>query len=235
MLEIEHIDVQYGPVAALRGVSFHVNEGEIVTLVGANGAGKSTCLRTISGLLRPNVGSITYCGRGIVDVNPEDIVRLGIAHSPEGRRVFPGLTVRENLELGATPWRRRGESVANDIERVYQLFPRLKDRRNQAAWSMSGGEQQMLAVGRALMGRPKLLLLDEPSLGLAPIVIEQLFERIVEINQLGVTILLVEQNAGIALSVAKRGYVLENGQVVLEGTTDELRHHPRVREAYLGG
>ncbi|MEP7328508.1 MAG: ABC transporter ATP-binding protein [Betaproteobacteria bacterium] len=235
MLEVEGVDVQYGPVAALRGVSFQVREGEIVTLVGANGSGKSTCLRTISGLLRPTAGTIRFRGKAIVDDNPEDIVRSGIAHCPEGRRVFPGLTVRENLEVGATPWRRRGDSVADDLERVYDLFPRLKDRSTQAAWSMSGGEQQMLAVGRALMGRPKVLLLDEPSLGLAPIVIEQLFERIVSINKLGVTILLVEQNAGVALSVATRGYVLENGQVVLEGTTDELRHHPRVREAYLGG
>ncbi|MDB5901440.1 MAG: livF 9, partial [Betaproteobacteria bacterium] len=162
-------------------------------------------------------------------------VRLGIAHSPEGRRVFPGLTVFENLELGATPWRRRRDSIDADVERVFELFPRLKERRRQLAWSMSGGEQQMLAVGRALMGRPKLLLLDEPSLGLAPIIVEQLFDRIVDINRLGVTILLVEQNAAMALAVATRGYVLETGSVVLEDFTQRLRDHPRVREAYLGG
>ena len=166
---------------------------------------------------------------------PEDIVRLGIAHSPEGRRVFPGLTVFENLELGATPWQHRNDSIDTDIERVFELFPRLKERRSQLARSMSGGEQQMLAVGRALMGRPKLLLLDEPSLGLAPIVVEQLFDRIADINRLSVTILLVEQNAVMALSVATRGYVLETGEVVLEDSTDRLRDHPRVREAYLGG
>jgi branched-chain amino acid transport system ATP-binding protein len=235
MLDVTGIDVHYGPITALRGVSFHVAEGEIVTLVGANGAGKSTCLRTISGLLRPSTGAIRFLDRPLEQMNVEDIVRLGIAHCPEGRRVFPGLTVLENLELGATPWRHRGDSLAADIERVFELFPRLRDRRQQLAWSMSGGEQQMLAVGRALMGRPKLLLLDEPSLGLAPIVVEQLFERIVAINRLGVTILLVEQNAGVALTVATRGYVLETGEVVLDGPTEELRHHPRVREAYLGG
>jgi branched-chain amino acid transport system ATP-binding protein len=219
----------------LRGVSLRVNEGEIVALIGANGAGKTTCLRAISGLLRPARGSMAFQGVRIDEKEPEAIVRLRIAHSPEGRRVFPGLTVFENLELGATPWRRRGDSIDGDIERVFELFPRLKERRRQLAWSMSGGEQQMLAVGRALMGRPKLLLLDEPSLGLAPIIVEQLFDRIADINQLGVTILLVEQNAAMALSVATRGYVLETGSVVLEDSTQALRDHPRVREAYLGG
>jgi len=166
---------------------------------------------------------------------PEDIVRMGIAHSPEGRRVFSGMSVQENLEIGATPWRRRRDSIDDDLERVYALFPRLAERRAQLAWSMSGGEQQMLAVGRALMGRPKLLLLDEPSLGLAPIIVEQLFDKIVSINKLGVTILLVEQNAAMALSVATRGYLLENGRVVLEDVTERLTEHPLVKEAYLGG
>jgi branched-chain amino acid transport system ATP-binding protein len=235
MLEVADIDVRYGSIVALRGVSLRVNEGEIVALIGANGAGKTTCLRAISGLLRPARGSIAFHGARIDATQPEDIVRLGIAHSPEGRRVFPGLTVFENLELGATPWRHRGDSIDADVERVFELFPRLKERRRQLAWSMSGGEQQMLAVGRALMGRPKLLLLDEPSLGLAPIIVEQLFDRIVDINRLGVTILLVEQNAAMALAVATRGYVLETGSVVLEDFTQRLRDHPRVREAYLGG
>jgi branched-chain amino acid transport system ATP-binding protein len=234
MLELSGIDVRYGSIAALRGVSLRVNEGEIVALIGANGAGKTTCLRAISGLLRPARGTIVFRGERIDAQEPEGIVRRGIAHSPEGRRVFPGLTVFENLEIGATPWRRRGDSTAADLERVFELFPRLKERREQLAWSLSGGEQQMLAVGRALMGRPKLLLLDEPSLGLAPIVVEQLFARIVDINRLGLTILLVEQNAAMALSVATRGYVLETGEVVLEDVTARLRDHPRVREAYLG-
>jgi branched-chain amino acid transport system ATP-binding protein len=235
MLEVAGIDVHYGSIVALRGMSLRVDEGEIVALIGANGAGKTTCLRTISGLLRPARGTIAFQGIRIEAKEPEEIVRLGIAHSPEGRRVFPGLTVFENLDLGATPWRRGNASIDADIDRVFELFPRLKERRGQLAWSMSGGEQQMLAVGRALMGRPKLLLLDEPSLGLAPIIVEQLFDRIVAINQLGVTILLVEQNAAMALAVATRAYVLETGEVVLEDATARLRDHPRVREAYLGG
>ncbi|MGE0310296.1 MAG: ABC transporter ATP-binding protein [Lautropia sp.] len=234
MLEVESIEVCYGEIVALGGVSFRVDEGEIVTLIGSNGAGKSTSLRSVSGLLKLRAGSIRFEGRRIDSTSPEEIVRLGIAHSPEGRRVFPGLTVEQNLELGATPWRRRGDSIVDDVDRVYALFPRLKERRAQLAWSMSGGEQQMLAVGRALMGRPRLLLLDEPSLGLAPIIVEQLFERIAGINRLGVTILLVEQNAAMALSVASRGYLLENGAVVLADTTERMRDHPRVREAYLG-
>jgi branched-chain amino acid transport system ATP-binding protein len=235
MLEVNSIDVRYGSIQALHGVSFRVEEGEIVTLIGANGAGKTTSLHTVSGLLPLAGGDITFLGQKIGGIAPEDIVRLGIAHSPEGRRVFSGMTVQENLEIGATPWRKRRDSIANDMERVYELFPRLAERRTQLAWSMSGGEQQMLAVGRALMGRPKLLLLDEPSLGLAPIIVEQLFDKIVSINRQGVTILLVEQNAAMALSVATRGYLLENGRVVLEDTTDRLRDHPLVKEAYLGG
>ncbi len=235
MLEVADIEVRYGNIVALSGVSFKVNEGEIVTLIGANGAGKTTSLRTVSGLLPLTRGTVSFAGKRIDRSNPEDIVRMGIAHAPEGRRVFPGLTVAENLELGATPWRRRGDSIEGDIERVYALFPRLQERHKQLAWSMSGGEQQMLAVGRALMGRPRLLLLDEPSLGLAPIIVEQLFEKIAGINTQGVTILLVEQNASMALAVATRGYLLENGRIVLEDSTARMRDHPRVKEAYLGG
>ena len=234
MLEVDAIEVRYGNIVALQDTSFRVDVGEIVTLIGANGAGKTTSLRSVSGLLPLAAGQIRFEGRRIDTMSPDDIVRLGIAHSPEGRRVFPGLTVAENLELGATPWRKRNDRIDGDIERVYELFPRLKERHAQLAWSMSGGEQQMLAVGRALMGRPRLLLLDEPSLGLAPIIVEQLFEQIVRINQLGVTILLVEQNAAMALSVATRGYLLENGRIVLQDHTAAMRDHPRVREAYLG-
>ena len=226
--------MRYGNIVALQDTSFRVDAGEIVTLIGANGAGKTTSLRSVSGLLPLSAGQIRFEGKRIDTMRPDDIVRLGIAHSPEGRRVFPGLTVAENLELGATPWRKRSDRIDADIERVYALFPRLKERRAQLAWSMSGGEQQMLAVGRALMGRPRLLLLDEPSLGLAPIIVEQLFEQIARINQLGVTILLVEQNAAMALSVATRGYLLENGRIVLQDHTAAMRDHPRVREAYLG-
>ena len=235
MLEVSAIDVRYGAISALHGVSFRVDEGEIVTLIGANGAGKTTCLQAISGLLRLSSGSMTFLGKPLGGRAPEDIVRAGIAHSPEGRRVFAGMSVQDNLEIGATPWRRGRDSIAADMDRVYALFPRLAERRNQLAWSMSGGEQQMLAVGRALMARPKLLLLDEPSLGLAPLIVEQLFEKIVSINKLGVTVLLVEQNASMALSVASRGYLLENGKVVLADTTQRLSDHPMVRQAYLGG
>jgi branched-chain amino acid transport system ATP-binding protein len=235
MLEVTGINVRYGSITALHDVSFRVDEGEIVTLIGANGAGKTTSLHTISGLLPRSGGTIAFMGKQLDGRTPEDIVRMGIAHSPEGRRVFSGMSVQENLEIGATPWRGRSDAIDDDLERVYTLFPRLAERRTQLAWSMSGGEQQMLAVGRALMGRPKLLLLDEPSLGLAPIVVEQLFDKIVSINKLGVTILLVEQNAAMALSVATRGYLLENGRVVLEDATERLTEHPLVKEAYLGG
>ena len=235
MLEVEGLDVFYGNVQALRGVSFRVEAGEIVTLIGANGAGKTTCLRTISGLLRPVAGTVRFLGLPIDGLAVEDVVRRGIAHSPEGRRVFAGLSVEENLEMGAAAWRRRGATLTEDLGAVYQLFPRLAERRKQLAWSLSGGEQQMLAVGRALMGRPKLLLLDEPSLGLAPLMVEQLFEKIVAINRQGVTVLLVEQNAAMALAVAHRGYVLETGRVTQADTTARLQGNPQVREAYLGG
>ena len=235
MLEVSAIDVRYGAISALHGVSFRVEEGEIVTLIGANGAGKTTSLHAISGLLPLSAGSMTFMGKTISGRAPEEIVRAGIAHSPEGRRVFASMSVQENLEIGATPWRRGRDSITADMDRVYALFPRLAERRAQLAWSMSGGEQQMLAVGRALMARPKLLLLDEPSLGLAPIIVEQLFDKIVSINKSGVTILLVEQNASMALSVASRGYLLENGRVALADTTQRLSDHPLVRQAYLGG
>jgi branched-chain amino acid transport system ATP-binding protein len=235
MLEVTDLTVRYGPITALHGISFRVAVGEIVTLIGANGAGKTTTLLALSGLLPLTGGAITFEGKSIGGISPENIVRRGIAQSPEGRRVFAGMTVQDNLEIGATPWRKRGDAIADDLERVYALFPRLAERRTQLAWSMSGGEQQMLAVGRALMSRPKLLLLDEPSLGLAPIVVEQLFDKIVDINRQGITVLLVEQNAAMALSVASRGYLLENGRVVLEDTTERLQDHPLVREAYLGG
>jgi branched-chain amino acid transport system ATP-binding protein len=235
MLEVRDLHVRYGNITALHGVSFNVQVGEIVTLIGANGAGKTTSLHTVSGLLKPVQGSVRFLEQDIHGRAPEAIVRLGLAQSPEGRRVFSGLTVAENLAIGATPWRKGREVITDDLDRVYTLFPRLAERRTQLAWSMSGGEQQMLAVGRALMGRPKLLLLDEPSLGLAPIIVEQLFEQIVRINQQGVTILLVEQNAAMALAVATRGYLLENGRVVLEDRTERLQAHPLVKAAYLGG
>jgi branched-chain amino acid transport system ATP-binding protein len=235
MLEVNGITVRYGAISALHEVSFRVNEGEIVTLIGANGAGKTTSLHAISGLLRLSGGSISFMGEKISAMAVEDIVRCGIAHSPEGRRVFSGMSVQENLEIGATPWRRGRDSISADLDRVYELFPRLAERRGQLAWSMSGGEQQMLAVGRALMARPRLLMLDEPSLGLAPIIVEQLFDKIVSINRQGVTILLVEQNAAMALSVATRGYLMENGRIVLADSTAQLSRHPLVKQAYLGG
>ena len=235
MLEVEGLDVFYGHVQALRAVSFRVEAGEIVTLIGANGAGKPTCLRVISGLLRSRAGRVQFQGESLGGLAVEEIVRRGIAHCPEGRRVFPGLRVDENLEMGAAAWRTRGAAIAADLEAVYGLFPRLAERRTQLAWSLSGSEQQMLAVGRALMSRPKLLLLDEPSLGLAPIMVEQLFEKIGDINRRGMTVLLVEQNAAMALAVAHRGYVLETGRVIQADTTDRLRGNPQVQAAYLGG
>jgi branched-chain amino acid transport system ATP-binding protein len=235
VLEVRDMQVRYGAITALHGVCFRVERGEIVTLIGANGAGKTTSLLALSGLLPLSAGSITFEGQPLAGLAPEAIMRRGISQSPEGRRVFAGMTVQDNLEVGATPWRKRGVSIADDLDRVYTLFPRLAERRTQLAWSMSGGEQQMLAVGRALMGRPKLLLLDEPSLGLAPIIVEQLFDKITDINRQGVTVLLVEQNAAMALTVATRGYLLENGRVVLEDRTENLQDHPLVKEAYLGG
>lgn len=234
LLEVKDLSVSYGAIRALHGISFHVDEGEIVTLIGANGAGKSTTLRTISGLLPVDEGEIIYDGESIVGAEASRIVRNGVVHVPEGRRIFAPLTVRENLEMGAFTRRDKAEIEAS-MERVFRLFPRLKERLEQTGGTLSGGEQQMLAVGRALMARPRLLLMDEPSMGLAPILVEEIFDIIREINREGVTILLVEQNAHMALSVANRGYVLETGVVELEGSAQELAENPRVRAAYLGG
>ena len=233
MLKVERIDAFYGAIQALKALSFTVAQGEIVTLLGANGAGKSTTLKTISGLLRPRGGEIELDGKPIAGSAPHEIVRLGVSHVPEGRRVFPRLTVLENLKIGA--YTRRGDGVEDDIERVFSLFPRLKERMQQKGGTLSGGEQQMLAIGRGLMARPRLLLLDEPSMGLAPILVEQIFAIILQINREGVTILLVEQNAAMALAVCHRGYVLETGAVILEGKAKELAGNDRVRQAYLGG
>jgi len=233
MLEVDGIDVYYGAVQALKAVSLHVDAGEIVTLIGANGAGKTTTLRTISGLLRPVNGHIRFKGENITKVPPHKVVAMGLGHALEGHQVFPALTVQENLELGAFT-RKDTRGIANSLDRVLQIFPRLKERASQLGGTLSGGEQQMLSMGRALMGEPQLLLLDEPSFGLAPRIVEQIFEVIQEINRNGTGILLVEQNAVVALSVAKRGYVIETGKVVLEGSADELRINPLVKAAYLG-
>jgi branched-chain amino acid transport system ATP-binding protein len=235
VLKVEHLTVAYGKVVALQALSLAVDGGEIVALVGANGAGKTTTLGAISGLLKPVSGSIKFLGESIVGLSVEDIVSMGIGHSPEGRRVFPGLTVDENLTTGASPWRKFGQSIDEDRDKIYALFPRLKERHKQLAWSLSGGEQQMLAIGRALMGRPRLLLLDEPSLGLAPMIIDLLFDAILAINKTGVAILLVEQNAALALEVSHRAYVIETGRVTLEGPAKGLLQDARVQEAYLGG
>jgi branched-chain amino acid transport system ATP-binding protein len=232
LLELEDVHTFYGNIEALKGISLEVNEGEIVTLIGANGAGKSTTLRSISGLTPPTEGSIRFDGEEIGEVPPQDIVQKGISQSPEGRRTFPRMTVRENLELGA--YLRRDAKLDGDIERVYDLFPRLKERERQKAGTMSGGEQQMLAIGRALMAEPKLLLLDEPGMGLAPILVERIYETIAEINGQGTTILLVEQNANFALDVSNRGYVLETGTIVLTDKSEALRENPDVQRAYLG-
>ncbi|MCU0313663.1 MAG: ABC transporter ATP-binding protein [Solirubrobacteraceae bacterium] len=234
LLEVEDIQTYYGNIQALKGISLTVEEGEIVTLIGSNGAGKSTTLRSISGLTPARRGSIRFAGQDITERPPQDIVGLGIAQSPEGRHCFPRMTVRENLDLGAF-LRNDKDEIEADMERVFDLFPRLKEREKQKAGTMSGGEQQMLAIGRALMGRPKLLLLDEPSMGIAPILVERIYETIVEINEQGTTILLVEQNANYALEVSRRGYVLETGKVVIEDASDALRVNPDVQAAYLGG
>jgi branched-chain amino acid transport system ATP-binding protein len=232
MLEVADIHTYYGNIEALKGVSLTVEEGEIVTLIGSNGAGKSTTLRSISGLTPPRSGSIRFEGREIGTTPPQDIVQLGISQSPEGRKCFSRMTVMENLDMGA--YLRRDKELESDRERVFQLFPRLEERKRQKAGTMSGGEQQMLAIGRALMARPKLLLLDEPSMGIAPILVERIYETIAEINRQGTTILLVEQNANFALGVSKRGYVLETGQVALTDESDKLRTNPQVQAAYLG-
>ena len=233
ILKVTDVHTYYGTIQALKGISLDVREGEIVTLIGANGAGKSTTLRSINGLNHPRQGKIEFQGTDITNTAAHDIVRMGISQSPEGRRIFPRMTVLENLEMGAYQRENRKE-IAEDLERAYDLFPRLKERRSQKAGTMSGGEQQMLAMGRALMARPKLLLLDEPSMGLAPIFVEKIFEIIREINQQGTPILLVEQNALMALETANRGYVLETGHVALADEAKSLRDNEQVRKTYLG-
>ena len=233
MLKVNDINVYYGAIHAIKGVSFEVNDGEIVTLIGANGAGKSTILNTVCGLLHSRTGSIEFLDKNLASIPAHKIVELGMAHVPEGRRIFQQMTVEENLEMGAYTQSRA--SVDPNLERVYEQFPRLKERRKQVAGTLSGGEQQMLAMGRGLMSNPKLLMLDEPSMGLAPILVEQIFDIIRQLHKAGTTILLVEQNARMALSVADRGYVLETGKIVATGTGDELLHDEAVKKAYLGG
>ncbi len=233
LLNVDDIHVYYGNIHAIKGVSFQVEQGEIVTLIGANGAGKSTILKTVSGLLKPKTGAATFLEKNIVGMAPHKIVEHGLAHCPEGRRIFLQLTVEENLEMGG--YTRPGTEIAPGIADVYQRFPRLKERYKQVAGTLSGGEQQMLAIGRAMMSKPQLLMLDEPSMGLAPILVEQIFDIIKELNQAGTTILLVEQNAQIALSIAHRGYVLETGKIVTTGTGEELLKNDAVQKAYLGG
>ena len=233
ILKVEDINVYYGAIHAIKGVSFEVNQGEIVTLIGANGAGKSTVLNTVSGLLTSKTGSIVFDGQNLHGVAPHKVVAHGLAQVPEGRRVFLQMSVEENLEMGA--YTRPNSEIAPGIADVYERFPRLKERRTQVAGTLSGGEQQMLAMGRALMSKPKLLMLDEPSMGLAPILVEQIFDIIKELHKAGTTILLVEQNAQAALSVADRGYVLETGKIVTSGTGQELLASPEIKKAYLGG
>ncbi|MFJ2739828.1 ABC transporter ATP-binding protein [Streptomyces sp. NPDC087440] len=233
LLEVEDLRVSYGKIEAVKGISFRVDEGQVVTLIGTNGAGKTTTLRTLSGLLRPTGGRIVFDGKPLSGVPAHKIVALGLAHSPEGRHIFPRLTITENLQLGAF-LRNDKEGIARDIQRAYDLFPILGERRKQAAGTLSGGEQQMLAMGRALMSRPKLLMLDEPSMGLSPIMMQKIMETIRELRSTGTTILLVEQNAQAALSLADQGHVMEIGRVVLSGTGERLLHDESVRKAYLG-
>ena len=233
MLNVNDINVYYGAIHAIKGVSFQVNDGEVVTLIGANGAGKSTTLNTVCGLLHSRTGSVEFLGQDLAGIPAHKLVERGLAHVPEGRRIFQHMTVEENLEMGAYTQPR--SSVDPNLERVFEQFPRLKERRRQVAGTLSGGEQQMLAMGRGLMSSPRLLMLDEPSMGLAPILVEQIFEIIKQLHQAGTTILLVEQNARMALSVADRGYVLETGKIVATGTGDELLHDEAVKKAYLGG
>ena len=233
LLNVQDIHVYYGSIYAIKGISFSVEEGEIVSLIGANGAGKSTTLMTISGLMRPRTGKIEFAGADITAMKAHKIVAAGLAQCPEGRRVFSRMTVQENLEMGA--YTRENAEMEKSMEDVYYRFPRLKERYKQEAGTLSGGEQQMLAMGRAMMSRPKLLMLDEPSMGLAPLLVEEIFEIIGELNRSGTTVLLVEQNAQMALSISNRGYVLETGRIVISGTGDELLRDDKVRRAYLGG
>jgi branched-chain amino acid transport system ATP-binding protein len=234
LLELQDVHTYYGNIHALKGISFGVNEGEIATLIGSNGAGKSTTLRTISGLLSPRQGQITFAGRRIDTVPAHEIVKLGLCQSPEGRRIFPRLTVLENLEMGAYIRKDRDGEFQADLDRVFELFPRLKERVWQKGGTLSGGEQQMLAIGRSLMGRPRVLLLDEPSMGLAPILVEQIFAIVQDINKQGTTILLVEQNALMALAIAHTGYVMQTGEIILQDTAANLQKNPTVQKAYLG-
>ncbi len=233
ILKVENMNVYYGAIHAIKGISFHVDQGEVVTLIGANGAGKSTTLQTVSGLLRSRTGSIQFCGENISNVPSHKIVEKGLAQVPEGRRIFLQMSVEENLEMGA--YTQSASGVEADLEKVYTQFPRLKERRRQIAGTLSGGEQQMLAIGRALMSHPRLLMLDEPSMGLAPILVEQIFDIIRQLHEEGTTILLVEQNAQMALSVADRAYVMETGKITLSGTGAELAASDEVKKAYLGG
>lgn len=234
MLEVKDLNVYYGAIHAIKNISFEVNEGEIITLIGANGAGKTTTLHAVSELLKPKSGSIHFCGKEITHTDAYKIPKLGLAQVPEGRRVFANMTVMENLEMGA--YIRNGkENLNEEYERIFERLPRLKERRKQAAGTLSGGEQQMLAIGRALMSKPKMLLLDEPSMGLSPILVQEIFSIIQDVNKTGVTVLLVEQNAKMALNIANRAYVLETGQVVMSGDAKELSNNEQVRKAYLGG
>ena len=234
MLEVKDLHVYYGVIQALKGISFEVNEGEVIALIGANGAGKTTILHTISGLIAPKKGSITFEGQEITKIPAHKIVENGLAQVPEGRRVFSGLTVQQNLQMGAYTRRDGKEAIQNDFDMVFDLLPRLKERRNQPAGTLSGGEQQMLAMGRALMCKPKMLLLDEPSMGLSPLLVKEIFKIIRQVNRNGVTVLLVEQNAKMALEIANRAYVLETGTIKMEGEATELANNIEVRKAYLG-
>jgi branched-chain amino acid transport system ATP-binding protein len=235
LLRVDNLNVYYGSIHAIKDLSLHVNEGEIVTMIGANGAGKTTTMHTISGLLKSRSGSITYDGHLISKMDAYKIVTLGLAQCPEGRRVFSGLTVQENLELGAYSRKDGKAAVQDDFNMVFDMLPRLKERRSQLAGTLSGGEQQMLAMGRALMSKPKMLLLDEPSMGLSPLLVKEIFKTIVRVNESGVTVLLVEQNAKVALNIANRGYVIETGNITMEGKASDLADDPKVRQAYLGG
>ena len=232
MLKVENLNVYYGSINAIKGISFEVNQGEIVTMIGANGAGKSTTMNTVAGLLKPRSGSIVFEGKDITHMPASKVVSLGLALCPEGRRVFQQMSVRENLEMGG--YTRQASEIAPALDHVFELFPRLKERQRQVAGTLSGGEQQMLAMGRAMMSKPKLLMLDEPSMGLAPLLVEQIFDIILSLNKAGTTILLVEQNAQMALSIADRAYVLETGNIFKEGSADMLMHDDAVRKAYLG-
>lgn len=232
MLKVENLNVYYGSINAIKGISFEVNQGEIVTMIGANGAGKSTTMNTVAGLLKPRSGLIVFEGKDITHMPASKVVSLGLALCPEGRRVFQQMSVRENLEMGG--YTRQASEIAPALEHVFELFPRLKERQRQVAGTLSGGEQQMLAMGRAMMSKPKLLMLDEPSMGLAPLLVEQIFDIILSLNKAGTTILLVEQNAQMALSIADRAYVLETGNIFKEGSADMLMHDDAVRKAYLG-